>query len=290
MPEQIKPTEIVLVVDRSGSMSSIKEDAEGGLNAFVKEQAELEGECHITLLQFDTEHEVVWNRVPVAEAPEYTLNPRGCTALRDAIAQGAALLRDGLSHAPEDSLGVLVIITDGLENSSQEISHEQLIEIMEDCKKQEWGVIYLGANQDAVKEGSKMSINTATAGTYTPQNVRQAYGSVSANVASYRSSGQTGDLYFSAEQRASMGGGFVAPDPGEITPDPDPVRSRVVTPVTSATTLSSTEAAEYLGVSRSTLVRMEDDGEGPRVYRFGAGGHRRYRRDDLDDFLEQSSS
>ena len=78
-------TDITLVVDRSGSMESIKSDAEGGINEFIRQQASEPGEALLTLMQFDTEYDLVHNGVNVTDVSPYTLVPRGMTALLDAV-------------------------------------------------------------------------------------------------------------------------------------------------------------------------------------------------------------
>ena len=78
-------TDITLVVDRSGSMESIWNDAEGGVNAFIEEQSKQPGEALLTLVQFDTDYEFVHNGVPIQDVPKYELQPRGMTALLDAV-------------------------------------------------------------------------------------------------------------------------------------------------------------------------------------------------------------
>jgi hypothetical protein len=78
-------TDITLVVDRSGSMQERRADAQGGVNAFIQKQAEEPGEALLTLVQFDTEYEIVHSGAPIHKVPEYTLEPRGATALLDAV-------------------------------------------------------------------------------------------------------------------------------------------------------------------------------------------------------------
>ena len=78
-------TDITLVVDRSGSMQAIREDAQGGVNALIQQQVKEPGEATLTLVQFDTEYEVVHSGVAIEDAPEYELVPRGATALLDAV-------------------------------------------------------------------------------------------------------------------------------------------------------------------------------------------------------------
>ena len=86
-------TDITLVMDRSGSMEARRRDAEGGVNTFIQEQAREPGEAVLTLVQFDTEYEVVHNGVAIHEVPRFTLRPRGATALLDAV--GRAILETG---------------------------------------------------------------------------------------------------------------------------------------------------------------------------------------------------
>jgi hypothetical protein len=78
-------TDITLVVDRSGSMEQVREDAEGGVNSFIEQQAKEPGQALFTLVQFDTEYEFLHKGVPIAEVPQYELVPRGMTALLDAV-------------------------------------------------------------------------------------------------------------------------------------------------------------------------------------------------------------
>jgi len=88
-------TGITLVIDRSGSMQARQEDAQGGVNAFIEQQAKEPGEAALTLVQLDTDYEVVHSGVPVQDVPEYELVPRGCTAILDAV--GRAINETGAS-------------------------------------------------------------------------------------------------------------------------------------------------------------------------------------------------
>ena len=118
-------TDITLVVDRSGSMQEIRSDAEGGVNAFVEKQAEEPGEALLTLVQFDTEYDFVHKGVPIDKVPKYELHPRGATALLDAV--GRAINETGerlakMAEPDRPGLVIVVIMTDGLENSSREFT------------------------------------------------------------------------------------------------------------------------------------------------------------------------
>ena len=155
-------TDITLVVDRSGSMQSIREDAEGGVNAFLQEQAKQPGEALLTLVQFDTEYEFVHRGVPIKHVPAYTLMPRGNTALLDAVGRAINETGERLSKMAETDrpgLVVFVIMTDGLENSSQEFTKAQIKQqIEEQQSKYSWQFTFLGANQDAFAEAGGMGI------------------------------------------------------------------------------------------------------------------------------------
>ena len=118
-------TDITLVVDRSGSMEQVQEDAEGGVNSFIAQQAKEPGEALLTLVQFDTEYEFLHKGVPISQVPKFELVPRGMTALLDAV--GRAMNETGERIAKMDErdrpgLVVFVVMTDGQENSSKEFS------------------------------------------------------------------------------------------------------------------------------------------------------------------------
>lgn len=113
--------ELVIVVDRSGSMSNLKKDAEGGLKSFIEDQKKLPGEAKITLVQFDSQYDVVCENQPINEFQDYTLVPRGSTALIEAIGRTIDKVGNRLTNTPEEERPEKVlfyIITDGQENSS----------------------------------------------------------------------------------------------------------------------------------------------------------------------------
>ena len=141
-------TDITLVVDRSGSMEKIREDAEGGVNTFIQEQAKHPGEALLTLVQFDTEYEFVHRGMPIKQVPPYTLVPRGNTALLDAVGRAINETGERLAKMAEEDrpgLVVFVITTDGLENSSKEFSKAQIKELIERQQSAyKWQFIFLG--------------------------------------------------------------------------------------------------------------------------------------------------
>lgn len=146
-------THIVLLIDRSGSMSGIKNDMEGGIKTFLEKQKLEPGDCTITAAQFDTEYEILFTRAPIADVETIKIQPRGGTALIDSMCRliievGADLDKLDENEKPERVL--FVTITDGEENSSHEFTNEKLTEmIKEQEEKYSWNFTYIGANQDA---------------------------------------------------------------------------------------------------------------------------------------------
>jgi hypothetical protein len=204
-------TDITLVVDRSGSMAAIQDDAEGGVNAFIAEQKETPGEALLTLVQFDTEYEFLHNGVPIREAGKYELHPRGATALLDAV--GRAIVETGrrLATTPEPDrpgLVIFVVVTDGQENSSREFTKSQIKEMIE--RQQEvynWKFTFLGANQDAFAEAHDLGIQAAGAAAYAPERVMAAYQATGDKVARMRRQAAAGDIVnneFTDEERQNM--------------------------------------------------------------------------------------
>ena len=204
-------TDITLVVDRSGSMAKIKEDAEGGVNTFITEQAKESGEALVTLLQFDTEYEFLHKGMPIRQVPKYELVPRGMTALLDAVGRAINETSERLlKMAEQDRPGLLifVVVTDGHENSSKEFSKDQLKEMIERQQKEyDWHFTFLGANQDAFAEAGGMGIDAAGVANYSMGKVGAAWQGTSRKVArmrAQRSADETVKNEFTDEEREEM--------------------------------------------------------------------------------------
>ena len=204
-------TDITLVVDRSGSMQAIREDAEGGVNAFIQDQAKEAGEVLLTLVQFDTEYEFVHQGVRIQQVPAYVLVPRGATALLDAV--GRAINETGgrlskLEEPARPGLVIFVVMTDGQENSSQEFSKAQVKAMIERQQGQyQWHFTFLGANQDAFEEAAALGIDAAGAANYQPDRVVAAYQATSAKVKRMRAQRRDGETVrndFTDEERKQM--------------------------------------------------------------------------------------
>jgi hypothetical protein len=141
--------ELVLIVDRSGSMAQILDDAQGGIDQFIKEQKEA-GEANLTLVEFDNQYNTVYERVPLALVPKYQLRPRGSTALLDAIGKTMNTYRD------VDTTGkkIAVIVTDGQENSSIEWNRETVMKLVEDLREEDWEFVFLAADESAIQDAT----------------------------------------------------------------------------------------------------------------------------------------
>lgn len=183
-------TEVVIVLDRSGSMDKIRQDMKGGLNRFLEEQKKEPGECQVTLVQFDNEYEVVHAGVALKDVPPVELVPRGMTALRDALGRTINSVGERLEEMPEEQRPgkvVFLIITDGLENASREFSAEQVREMIERQQRDySWLFVYLGANQDAFAVGQDLGVQQSRGYTATGAGVAEMTRGVSRGIAGYR--------------------------------------------------------------------------------------------------------
>jgi uncharacterized protein YegL len=200
---------VSILVDRSGSMQQIAHDTEGGIAAFIEGQKEIDGKhTTLSLAQFDTVYDAVYSHVFVDEVPVYRLMPRGGTALWDAIARTIGNLDEHLLGLPEDERPaeiLVVIATDGEENSSREVTNPNIISAMVTNRTDAgWEFIYIGANQDAIEVGSRLGFRAGQTMTYDADplkgGTRVAWASVTTN--SGRGS-RTGDYSFTNEERKS---------------------------------------------------------------------------------------
>lgn len=150
-------TEIVFILDKSGSMQSIKTDAIGGFNAFLEEQKKVEGSANMTVILFDSYVHTLVDGKDIQEVEgltEQTFVPSGMTALLDAIGVGIDNLSKRLSETEEDSKPenvIFAIMTDGHENVSEEYTHSIIKTKIENMQREkDWEFLFLGANIDAV--------------------------------------------------------------------------------------------------------------------------------------------
>ena len=166
-------TELVMILDRSGSMGGLESDTIGGYNSMLKKQREEDGEVLVSTVLFDDRSEVLYDRVPLEKMPQMTEKEyyvRGCTALLDAV--GGAIHHIGNVHKyareedrPEKT--IFVITTDGLENASREYSYGRVKKMVEQQKeKYGWEFLFLGANIDAIETAGRFGISADRAANY----------------------------------------------------------------------------------------------------------------------------
>ncbi len=205
-------THISLVLDRSGSMSTIRTDTIGGLNTFLKDQREVAGRVTVSMVQFDTEYEVLYNGVELADVKDLTEDtfvPRGMTALLDASARMINETGDLLSAMGEDdrpSKVLFVMITDGHENSSKEFNLDQVKGmITKQTDDFNWEFVFLGANIDAVSVAGSYGIAASNAIKYGHNSggTQAVYESLSSNVTNLRR-GATKSCSFTDEDRTAQ--------------------------------------------------------------------------------------
>lgn len=171
-------THVYFLLDRSGSMQSIKTDTEGGFAAFIDEQRAAEGSCRVTLAQFDQYYDEVYADLDVAAVGPLQLQPRGSTALLDAIGRlvtdaGARLA--ALPDAERPGTVIVAVMTDGYENASKEWTHAAIKSLVEQQTTQYgWQFMYMGADQDAIEVGASLGVSADHSLTYGRGRSREA--------------------------------------------------------------------------------------------------------------------
>lgn len=166
-------TELVFILDRSGSMSGLEGDTIGGFNSMIQKQKKEAGEAYVSTILFDNVSEVLHDRIKLKDVPKMTgkdYTVRGCTALIDAI--GGAIHHIGNIHKyarPEDvpAHTMFIITTDGQENASHQYSSDEVKKMIERQKeKYGWEFLFIGANIDAVETAARFGINRNRAVNY----------------------------------------------------------------------------------------------------------------------------
>lgn len=198
-------SEVIVILDRSGSMQTIAEETVNGLNQFLDDQAKDPGETRVTLVQFDTAFDTLYRAVPAAAAPRLVnastgakinvthggmlvsvlpsqpiaqfqglgqpvriqFEPRGLTALCDAIGKTMTTEAERIGKEQWADNVVVCIVTDGGENASHDFNNDSVKSIITHCEKHNYRFVYLGANQDAFDVASKFGIARGQTATYT---------------------------------------------------------------------------------------------------------------------------
>ena len=191
------PMKVWLLLDRSGSMSRLRRAVVAETNRLLKEQRGQEGDCRITLAQFDSEEpfELIIDDEPIANVrplrgADYA--PRAGTPLFDAIGSLVAraderIRRRQQEGQPEEDQ-TLIILTDGLENASREFTGAQIAALLDARKEMGWAIVYLGANQDALAEADRIGVDQRSASNFqaTDDGLSRAYRSMSRGISERR--------------------------------------------------------------------------------------------------------
>ncbi|REL37882.1 VWA domain-containing protein [Rhodohalobacter sp. SW132] len=188
-------SEIICIIDASGSMKLIKNDAIGGFISFLDEQKKLPGDATLTLIQFNTDYDVIHENKPLSEVNpirDKDYIPTGSTALLDAVGKaidstGRRLASTSEEHRPEKV--IVAILTDGEENASTSYDLPTIKDMIRHQKeKYSWEFIFLGANQDSFAEAAKIGIESKDTINFaaTDDGIRTAYSEMSNSITTYR--------------------------------------------------------------------------------------------------------
>jgi len=188
-------TELIFILDRSGSMGGLESDTIGGFNATISDQKKIDGETRVTTILFDNFFEVLHDRINLQDIAPLTDKDyfvRGSTALYDAVALGirkiANVQKQTMPEGRADKV-IMVITTDGYENSSRETNAAMLHKMIDDCKQEGWEFLFLGADIDAQAAAGAIGIESHRSSNYVKdaQGVRVQYDSLNQAISAMRS-------------------------------------------------------------------------------------------------------
>ena len=162
-------TEVVFILDRSGSMEGLEADTIGGFNSMLEKHKKVEGDVLVSTVLFDHETQVIHDRVPLADVKHLTredYQTRGSTALLDALGSSIQHIKKYAREEDKPDKTLFVITTDGMENSSHHFDYNEIKKLVEAQRESGWEFIFLGANIDAISTASHLGINIDRAVNY----------------------------------------------------------------------------------------------------------------------------
>ena len=191
-------TELVFILDRSGSMAGLESDTIGGFNGMLAQHRSEGGDVLVSTVLFDHEHEVVHDRVRITDVPALTSKEyytRGCTALLDAMGDGIRHIKNVHKYArPEDrpARTMFIITTDGMENSSTRYTADQVRAMVKQQEEAGWAFVFLGANIDAVEVAGGLGIRPEFAAEFAcdAAGVRENFASLGAMTCAFSAVGE----------------------------------------------------------------------------------------------------
>lgn len=180
-------TKLTLILDRSGSMASISQNTEQAINEFIEEQKLVDGECDLTIIQFDDKIETVYDG-DIQNTPYYNLIPRGGTSLYDAIGIGISKMKTDTLNCNDSPLVIIQIYSDGAENSSKEYKHSTIKNEIKDLEALGWKINFIGCNINAEMSGASLGFFAQNCVTYDSSKVDHMYKMSSDKIRTMRSS------------------------------------------------------------------------------------------------------
>lgn len=214
-------THIAIVLDRSGSMANIAKDMEGGLKSLIDEQKKLEGKATITLARFDDHYDVVYDFSDISTVSDFSLSPRGMTALLDAMGKTMESVRSKIMQmddADKPEKVVFVFVTDGQENASKQYKRNRIFEMISDLSNKDgnninqpdndgitWDFKFIGANQDAINEGKRLGIRDGASLNFmaTSNGSAEMFTTLTRSISSYRTQGIEASNFTEQERNAN---------------------------------------------------------------------------------------
>ena len=196
-------TEIVFILDKSGSMSGLESDTIGGFNSMLKKQRKEDGKAFCTTILFSNKSEIIHDRVELTEVPEMTEEDYvvgGCTALIDAIGDAITHITKIHKYARKEDVPercLFVIITDGYENASSKYSSDEVKKMIERKKEEGWEFLFLGADIDAVQTAKTFGIAEERAVSFrsTGKGHRRSYATLGAAIPAFMRKGKIDDSW-----------------------------------------------------------------------------------------------
>lgn len=188
-------TELIFILDRSGSMAGLESDTIGGFNATINDQKTIDGETRVTTILFDNFFEVLHDRINLQDISALTNKDyfvRGSTALYDAVALGINKITNVQKQTKAEGRAnkvIMVITTDGYENALRETNAAMLHKMIDDCKKNGWEFLFLGADIDAQAAAREIGIDSSRASNYVKdeQGVKLQFSSLNYAIRNMRS-------------------------------------------------------------------------------------------------------
>lgn len=189
-------TEMVFILDKSGSMYGLEKDTIGGFNSMINDQKKVDGDAYVTTILFSSSSRILHDRVKIADIKDMTDKDYivgGNTALIDAIGDGVKHIENIHKYARNEDVPertIFVITTDGQENSSRKYSSDEIKKLIEEKKKIGWEFLFIGANIDAVETAAHFGINKDRAVNYRADSVGTGvvYNAISKPLRDFRSS------------------------------------------------------------------------------------------------------